>query len=255
MIFDTHAHYTDHKYDEDRMEVLASLKDAGVAHAVNIGFNWKDIEDTFALMEKVPFLYGTVGFHPDNVGELNEDRFAALRDFAKRDRIVGIGEIGLDYHWMVEDKEVQKDWFVRQLGLAKELDLPVVIHSREATQDTFDIMMKEHAGTTGGVIHCFSGSVEIAKEYVKRDYYLGVGGVVTFKNSKVLKNVVREIPLKYLVLETDCPYLAPSPFRGKRNSSALLTYVAKEIADLKGITPEEVEEVTYQNALDLYRLK
>ena len=221
MIFDTHSHYNDKQYTQDREAVLASLEDAGVTQVVNVSASWKDLLDTLDLIQKVPFMYGAVG---------------------------------LDYHWNVEPKEVQQEWFVRQLHLATEEKMPVIIHSREASQDTFDIMKKEHAGTTGGVIHCFSGSAEMAKEYVKMGYYIGVGGVVTFKNSRVLKEVVKAIPLEHIVVETDCPYLAPTPHRGKRNSSAYLPLVIEEIAKLKGTTAEEVENATYENAHRLYGL-
>ena len=256
MIFDTHAHYDAAQFDQDRDQVLASLKEAGVMKVCNISNGWKDLLATLDLVDRIPWFYGAVGIHPCEIRDLTEERLEEIRTFAHRDRIVAIGEIGLDYYW-VKDKEErinQREWFVRQLHLAREEDLPVVIHSRDAAQDTFDIMKAEHAGTSGGVIHCYSGSVEMAREYVKLGYYLGIGGVVTFKNSKVLKRVAAEIPLEYLVLETDAPYLAPVPYRGKRNSSAYLTYVAEEIAALRGISREEVEEATWQNALRLYRL-
>ena len=178
-----------------------------------------------------------------------------MRELCHKDKIVAVGEMGLEYYWMSDPKEVQKEWFIRQLHLAKEEDLPVVIHSRDASQDTFDIMKREHAGTTGGVIHCYSGSLEMAREYVKLGYYLGIGGVVTFKNSKVLKRVAAEIPLEHIVVETDCPYLAPTPYRGKRNSSAYLPLVIEEIADLRGISTDEVEQVTYENACRLYHIQ
>ena len=254
MIFDTHSHYNDKQYTQDREAVLASLEDAGVTQVVNVSASWKDLLDTLELIQKVPFMYGAVGIHPDHVGELNEERLRQLREYCHRDKVVAVGEIGLDYHWNVEPKEVQQEWFIRQLHLAIEEKLPVVIHSREASQDTFDIMKKEHAGTTGGVIHCFSGSAEMAKEYVKMGFYIGVGGVVTFKNSRVLKEVVKAISLEHIVVETDCPYLAPTPHRGKRNSSAYLPLVIEEIAKLKGITAEEVENATYENAHRLYGL-
>ena len=254
MIFDTHSHYNDKQFDADRAVVLESLKDAGVTQVVNVSASWKDLMDTLELISKVPFMYGAAGIHPDHVGELNEERMEQLREYCHRDKIVAVGEIGLDYHWNVEPKEVQQEWFIRQLHLATEEKLPVIIHSRDASQDTFDIMKKEHAGTTGGVIHCFFGSAEMAKEYVKMGYYIGVGGVVTFKNSRVLKEVVKAIPLECIVVETDCPYLAPAPHRGKRNSSAYLPLVIEEIARLKEITAEEVENVTYENAQRLYGL-
>lgn len=254
MIFDSHAHYDDTQFDEDRMDVLSHLKDAGVAKVVNISNGWDDLLKTLELIKQVPFLYGTVGIHPCKVSELNDERMEQMRDFCSGDKIVAVGEIGLDYYWMSDPKEVQKEWFIRQLRLAKEVNLPVVIHSRDASQDTFDIMKAEHAGTTGGVIHCYSGSVEMAREYVKMGYFLGIGGVVTFKNSKTLKKVAAEIPLEHIVIETDCPYLAPTPYRGKRNSSAYLPMVVEEIARLRGISPEEVERVTYENAMRLYSI-
>lgn len=254
MIFDSHSHYDDAQFDEDRMDVLSHLKDAGVAKVVNISNGWDDLLKTLELIKQVPFLYGTVGIHPCKVSELNDERMEQMRDFCSGDKIVAVGEIGLDYYWMSDPKEVQKEWFIRQLRLAKEVNLPVVIHSRDASQDTFDIMKAEHAGTTGGVIHCYSGSVEMAREYVKMGYFLGIGGVVTFKNSKTLKKVAAEIPLEHIVIETDCPYLAPTPYRGKRNSSAYLPMVVEEIARLRGISTEEVERVTYENAMRLYSI-
>lgn len=254
MIFDTHSHYNDDQYDQDRPQVLASLKEVNVRKLVNISASWKDLQETIQLIQEYPFVYGAVGIHPDHVGELSEERMQMMRNYCKLEKVIAVGEIGLDYHWMTESREMQKKWFVRQLELAKETELPVVIHSRDASQDTFDIMKKEHAGTTGGIIHCYSGSVEMAREYVKLGYYLGIGGVVTFKNSKVLKNVVKEIPLEHLVLETDCPYLAPTPFRGKRNTSAYLPYVVQEIASLKDLSTEEVEAITWENAHKVYRL-
>lgn len=256
MIFDTHAHYDAAQYNEDREEVLVHLKDEGVSNVVNISNGWEDLQKTLSLVETHPFMYGTVGIHPCEIKDLNEERFQKIREYTKRDRIVAIGEIGLDFYWVKEEEEQdrQRKWFIRQLKLAQEVDLPVVIHTRDAAQETFDTMKKEHAGSTGGVIHCYSGSYELAKEYVKMGYFLGIGGVVTFKNAKTLKKVAAQIPLEHLVLETDAPYLSPTPHRGKRNTSAYLHYVAAEIATLKGITQEEVEEATYNNALRLYRL-
>lgn len=255
MIFDSHAHYDDKQFDEDRMEILSHLKDAGVDKVVNISNGWEDLLKTLELIKKVPFMYGTVGIHPCKVGDLSEEKMQKMKEFCHKDKIVAVGEIGLDYYWMTDSKEVQKNWFIRQLELAKEENLPVVIHSRDASQDTFDIMKKEHAGTTGGVIHCYSGSYEMAKEYVKLGYYLGIGGVVTFKNAKALKRVAAEIPLEHILLETDCPYLSPVPHRGKRNSSAYLPFVVEEIAALRGISTEEVEAVTYENAMRFYRIE
>ena len=185
---------------------------------------------------------------------LDEVKMQHLKEMCTMEKTVAVGEIGLDYYWDKESHELQKEWFKKQMELAKEVDLPVIVHSREAAQDTFDLIKSEHAGTTGGVIHCFSGSKEMAKEYIKMGYYIGVGGVVTFKNARVLKEVVESIPLERILTETDCPYLAPVPFRGKRNCSAYISYVLDMIAELKGISREEAEQVTYENARNMYRI-
>ena len=203
---------------------------------------------------RYPHVYAAVGVHPDHVGELDEVKMQHLREMCTMEKTVAVGEIGLDYYWDKESHELQKEWFKKQMELAKEVDLPVIVHSREAAQDTFDLIKSEHAGTTGGVIHCFSGSKEMAKEYIKMGYYIGVGGVVTFKNARVLKEVVKSIPLERILTETDCPYLAPVPFRGKRNCSAYISYVLDMIAELKGISREEAEQVTYENARNMYRI-
>ena len=254
MIFETHAHYNDRKFDEDRDKLLATLPEAGIGRVVNISASWKDLLNTLQLIEKYPYFYGAVGLHPDHIGDLTEERFQMIRDYCRLEKVVAVGEIGLDYHWDVEPRETQKEGFIRQLKLSIEENLPVVIHSRDAVKDTFDIMKGEHAGTTGGIIHCFSASKEIAKEYVKLGYYIGVGGVVTFKNSRVLKEVVESTPLEAIVVETDCPYLAPVPHRGKRNSSLFLPLIIEKIAEIKGCSPEKAEEVTWENACRVYRL-
>ncbi|MCD8337322.1 MAG: TatD family hydrolase [Lachnospiraceae bacterium] len=254
MIFDTHAHYNDEAFDEDRDELLAGMESAGVTGIVNMGASWRDVEESQLLAKRYPFLYAAAGIHPDHVGELNEEKLARLCELCRRPETVAVGEIGLDYYWDKESHELQKEWFVRQLRMAKEADLPVNIHSREAAQDTFDLMKAEHAGTTGGIIHCFSSSAQMALEYVKLGYYIGVGGVVTFKNARVMKEVAAAVPLDRIVVETDCPYLAPAPHRGKRNSSLYLPLVIEAIARIRGIEACEVEAVTYANARKVYRL-
>ena len=257
MIFDTHAHYDDEAFDEDRDAVLRSLTDGGVGLVVNICASKESLHKTAELVKAYPFVYGAVGIHPDYVGELDNGMMNELSRLADEEKIVAIGEIGLDYYWDIAPREVQRDWFERQLSLALEKDLPVVIHSREATKETLEIMRRaylESEGKLRGVIHCFSGSAEIAKEYTDMGFYIGVGGVVTFKNGKKLKEVVEALPLDKLVIETDCPYLAPVPYRGKRNDSTLLKLVIEEIAALRGMTAEEVERVTEENARKLYRL-
>jgi TatD DNase family protein len=252
MIFDSHAHYDDEAFEEDRETLLNGMKGDGVGAIVNMGANLRGVRDTVALAEAYPNVYGGVGLHPDHVDELNEEVMEELRQYCGRKKIVAVGEIGLDYYWDKHPRTMQKEWFVRQLALAKEQKLPVNIHSREAAQDTFDILKAEHAGTTGGIIHCYSGSKEMARDYLNLGYYLGVGGVVTFKNARVLKEVVAYTPLDRLVVETDCPYLAPTPFRGKRNDSRMIRYVLEVIAELKGVSREEAELATWNNARNVY---
>lgn len=254
MIFDTHAHYDDEAFDEDRDELLAGLREHGIEAVTNVGASIKTSESTLKLAEKYPYVYGAIGVHPNETGELNEESLNWLKEQSGHEKIVAIGEIGLDYYWDEPDHETQKVWFVRQLDLAKQVKLPVIIHSREAARDTLDIMKAEGAKDTGGVIHCFSYGKEMAREYLNMGYYLGIGGVLTFKNAKKLREVVEYMPMKQLVLETDCPYLAPVPNRGKRNSSLNLPYVVKEISGIKGIPEEEVIEITGQNAKTLYKL-
>ena len=253
MIIDTHAHYDDEQFDADREELLGSMEEGGIGLIVNVGSTVASWDKIVELTARYPFIYGAIGVHPDEVGELDEEKFLRMADLLDRDKIVAVGEIGLDYYWDKEKHDLQKEWFVRQLGLAREKEMPVIIHSREAAADTFEIM-KQHAADMKAVIHCYSYSPEMAREYVKMGYYIGVGGVVTFKNAKKLKQVVQEIPLESIVLETDCPYLAPVPYRGKRNCSLYLPYVAEQIAELKGTTVEEVIQQTEKNSRELYGL-
>ena len=253
MIFDSHSHYDDEAFNEDRDELLSSMASKGVGDIVCAAASWDSLVKIKKMCEKYPFLHPTYGIHPENVEDLTEDRKPVLEEYIKSGAPVAIGEIGLDYYYDDSTKDIQKEIFIYQLELAKKFDLPVIVHSREATMDTLNII-KEHTPDKKGVIHCFSSSLEIAKEYVKMGFYIGVGGVVTFKNSKTLKEVTADIPLSSILIETDCPYLAPVPFRGKRNDSSLLTYVAEEIASLKGVTPEEVIKETEQNARKLFNL-
>lgn len=254
MIFDTHAHYDDEAFQEDRDELLNSLSTHGIEAVVNVGASIQTTKNTLELMKKYPFVYGAVGVHPSETERLNDNLMDWLKHVSGEKKVVAIGEIGLDYYWKEPDPEIQKHWFVRQLQLAREVKLPVIIHSRDAAQDTLDIMKAEKAGEIGGVIHCFSYGTEMAREYLNMGFYLGIGGVVTFNNGRKLKEVVKYMPLDRIVLETDCPYLSPVPNRGKRNSSLNLPYVAEAISQIKGISPEEVIKITNQNARNLYRL-
>lgn len=255
MIFDSHAHYDDEAFDADRDELLDSFPFNDIAYVVNVGADIKTSENTVELTRRFPHVYGAVGIHPSSVSGLTSADMVQLRQFAMEDKIVAIGEIGLDYHYRDLNREQQKIWFVKQMELARELKLPVIIHSRDAAKDTLDIMKEVYAQDIGGVVHCFSYSAEIAQEILNMGFYIGIGGVLTFGNAKKLKEAVAQIPMDRIVLETDCPYLAPEPNRGKRNSSLNLPYVAKELAAMKGISYEEVVETTMNNAKTLYRMK
>lgn len=252
MIIDTHAHYDDKAFDEDRTEVLASMPDAGVGRIVNIGSCLDACKRTVQLMEQYDFVYGALGIHPTDSGALTESDIEWIKEKCTLDKCVAVGEIGLDYYWDEPDRTIQKKWFVRQLELAREVKLPVVIHSRDAAQDTVEIMKAEHAQEIGGVVHCYSYSRELAKTFLDMGLYFGIGGVVTFNNGRKLKEVVEYLPMDRIVLETDSPYLAPVPFRGKRNDSRKLSYVVEQIANIKGISPEEVRQATTRNAHNLY---
>ena len=255
MIFDSHAHYDDEAFDEDRGILLSSMKSSGIGNIVNIGADMKSSQVSIELASEYDFIYAAVGVHPSEVEELTDEHMDELEKWAALDKVVAIGEIGLDYHYPDTDKVLQKKWFVKQLEVAAKVKLPVVIHSRDAAKDTLDIMKEHEADEIGGVVHCYSYGVEMAREYLDMGYYFGIGGVVTFTNSKKLKEVVSYLPLDKIVLETDCPYLSPVPNRGKRNSSLNLPYVVSAIADIKQISEEEVIEATTKNAFDLYRIK
>lgn len=252
MIFDSHAHYDDEQFDEDRDTLLSGMEEAGIGGIINMGASLEGVAASQALAEQYPFVYAAAGVHPDHAGSLNEENMQWMYGLCRKPKTVAVGEIGLDYYWDKESCDCQKKWFITQLDMAKETGLPVNIHSRDAAQETFEIMKKEHAGTTGGVIHCFSSSAQMALEYVKLGYYIGIGGVVTFKNARVMKEVAAAVPLDHIVIETDCPYLAPAPNRGKRNSSLYLPLVIREIAEIKGVTPKEVEDATYANVKRVY---
>ena len=242
------------EFDEDREELLAGMRDAGVGRIVNIGSDWESLEKVKALSEKYDFIYATYGIHPDEIGGLDDGRFGQMKDFFTGPKDVAVGEIGLDYYHNTDNKSVQNEWFERQALLAKELGKPIVIHSREAAEDTLVMAKTRHFEDIGGVIHCFSYSPEMAKEYLSLGFFVGVGGVVTYKNGRRLKDTVGQIPLERIVLETDSPFLSPEPRRGKRNDSRNLHEVVRAIAEIKGVTEDEVEEVTWRSACALYRI-
>ncbi len=254
MIFETHAHYDDDKFTEDRDELIMAVHESGVHPIINVGASIHSTQTTLELAKRYPFIYAAVGVHPSDVADLNEDTFAWLKEQTAYAKTVAVGEIGLDYYWDKEAdvQEKQRYWFGRQLQLAREADLPVIIHSRDAAADTLQVMRDNHAETIPGVIHCYSYSPELAQEFVRMGYYIGVGGVVTFKNAKKLVETVQTIPMERILLETDSPYMAPEPHRGTRNDSRNIPYVIAKIAGLKGITPQEVERITEENAYRLF---
>lgn len=255
MIFESHAHYDDEAFNEDRDELLSSMRENGIEYVVNVGASLASTKATIELVKQYPFMYGAVGVHPSDTAELDENSFKWLREQCKQEKIVAIGEIGLDYYWDEPDRDIQKLWFRRQLQLAREVSLPVIIHSRDAAKDTLDIIKEEKANELNGVIHCFSYAREMAREYLNMGYYLGIGGIVTFSNAKKLKEVVEYVPLENILLETDAPYLSPVPNRGKRNSSLNIPYIAKEIAAIKKISYDEVIKVTNKNARKLFNIE
>ena len=254
MIFETHAHYDDECFNEDRDELLRRLPEEGVGVVINSGASVESTRDTIRLAKEYSHVYAAVGVHPSEIEELDEDFMLWMKEQASDEKTVAIGEIGLDYYWDKEPEvqERQRYWFGRQIELARETGLPIIVHSRDAAADTMQVMKEHHAEDIPGVIHCYSYSKEMAMEFVKMGYYIGVGGVVTFKNAKKLKEAVEVLPLEKILLETDCPYMAPEPYRGKRNSSLYLPYVIEEIACIKGVSAEEVERVTEENARKLF---
>ena len=262
-IFETHAHYDDEWYDEDRKELLSRLLDTDISFITNIGADIETSKNSVKLADEFERVLAAVGVHPDNIGCMEalpeKEGTEILRNLAIHTKVVAIGEIGLDYFEREPEeknktvRDRQKYWFLEQLKLAKELNKPVVIHSRDAAEDTYNVL--KDFGYNKGVIHCYSYSPEMAERFVKLGYYIGIGGVVTFKNAKKTKETVKRIGVEHIVLETDSPYLAPVPFRGKRNDSGNIKYIVEEIAGLLGISEEKVIETTFNNAVKLYELE
>lgn len=248
MLFDTHAHLNAEEYKEDLDEVISRALEAGVTNMVVVGFDRPTIEKAIELVDRYDFLYASVGWHPVDAIDMTEEDLVWIEELAAHQKVVALGEMGLDYHWDKSPKEIQKVVFRKQIQLARKVHLPIIIHNREATADIIEILKEEKADEVGGIMHCFSGSPETARECVNMNFYISLGGPVTFKNAKRPKEVAAEIPLDKLLIETDCPYLTPHPFRGKRNEPSYVKLVAEQIAEIKGITYEEVAEVTSKNA-------
>lgn len=256
-IFETHAHYDDEAFDKDRDELLTGLLAGNIGTIVNVGASMDGCRASVELASKYEHIYAAVGIHPDDYERLdkNQEFLDWLRNEAlNNNKVVAIGEIGLDYYYDEPGRELQKKWFARQLELANEVNKPVIIHSRDACADTIDILKNGHAQDIGGIIHCYSYSKETVKTFYDMNFYFGIGGVLTFKNARKLVEAAEVIPLDRIVLETDCPYLAPVPNRGKRNDSSNIQYVIEKLADIKGVTKEEIARVTYENACRVYGL-
>lgn len=251
-IFDSHAHYNDEQFDIDRDALLASLPEAGIVGILNCGTDVESSIVSIEMAEKYPFVYAACGYHPESALEFNEERLSEIEKMLSHGKCVAVGEIGLEYHYDFVPKDVQKYVFEKHLELAVKYDMPVIVHDREAHADTLELLKKYNPK---GVLHCYSGSVEMAKEILKMGMYIGLGGAVTFKNAIKPVEVAQMIPLDRLLLETDCPYMAPVPMRGKRNNSAYISYVAEKIADIKNIQVHDLLDITSENAMNLFNIR
>lgn len=250
-LFDSHAHLDDEMFDADREQVIENIKNSGVKLVTNIASSIKTSYQSVDLAEKYDFIYATAGVHPSDVYDMTDSDLDTIEKLSMHKKVVAIGEIGLDYHYDGYDENLQKHWFLKQLKLAEKLDMPVVVHSRDAAKDTMDILKSVN---TKGIIHCYSGSAEMAKEYIDMGYYISFTGTVTYKNAKTAVKVASEIPLERLLIETDSPYLSPDGFRGTRNDSSRVRYVCEKIAQLRGISPQQLADITYENAKRVYRI-
>ncbi|MDE6427263.1 MAG: TatD family hydrolase [Ruminococcus sp.] len=252
-IFDTHSHYTDTSFDNDRTELLSSFQEKGVRYIMLASTCTEDIKGNAEIAQKYDYIYTSAGFHPENIDGLPENYIDIVRNaVTENHKTMAIGEIGLDYHYDGYDREKQIEVFENQIILANELNKPVIIHSRDATEDTLNILKKYRSS---GVMHCFSGSAETVKEVLKLDMYIGFTGVITFKNAKKALKALEVVPLERLVLETDCPYMSPEPFRGKRCESPMIEYTAAKAAEIKGIPVQELLDITCRNGMELYRIQ
>ncbi|AIE58566.1 TatD family hydrolase [Bacillus methanolicus] len=252
MLFDTHAHLNADQFKDDLEEVINRAKKEGVNNIAVVGFDRPTIKKAIELAEKYDFIFACVGWHPVDAIDMTEKDLHWLEELASHPKVVALGEMGLDYYWDKSPKEIQKEVFRKQIRLAKKVKLPIVIHNREATADIVEILKEEGAWEVGGIMHCFSDSIEIARECIEMNFYISIAGPVTFKNAKMLKEVAEAIPLERLLIETDCPYLAPHPYRGKRNEPAYVKLVAEQIAGIKGLSVEDVAKATTENAKKLF---
>ncbi len=254
MLFDTHAHLNAEQFDTDLEEVIARAKAEEVERIVVVGFDKPTITRAMELIEEYDFIYAAIGWHPVDAIDMTEEDLSWIKELSSHEKVVAIGEMGLDYNWDKSPKDVQKEVFRKQIALAKEVNLPIIIHNRDATEDVVTILKEEGAEEVGGIMHCFTGSAEVARQCIDMNFYISFGGPVTFKNAKKPKEVAKEIPNDRLLIETDCPFLTPHPFRGKRNEPSYVKYVAEQLAELKGLTYEEIASITTENAKRLFRM-
>lgn len=255
MLFDSHAHYNDDRFKEDVDELLGSMNDNNVGYIMNACSSIDEISYILELTNKYPFLFGSVGVHPHEVGGMCENDIDKLREFSKNEKILAIGEIGLDYYYDNSPRDVQKKWFARQVDLARELSFPVIIHDRDAHKDCIDILKEHKVWECGGVFHCFSGSSEMAKEVLDMGMYIAFGGSLTFKKAQKPVEAASVVPLDKILIETDCPYLTPEPYRGKRNDSSYIHLVAEKLSQIKNVSVSEIENATFENAKRLFGIK
>lgn len=253
MFFDSHAHYDDKRFDDDRQEIIKNAFDNDVSYILNASSSRQSVAKTISLANEFENVYAAIGIHPHDAKDIDEDFIKKLISYEKNQKVVAVGEIGLDYHYDFSPRDTQKFWFKRQINLAKDLKLPIIIHDREAHQDVLDIVKSEEAQDVGGVFHCFSGSVEMAKEVLSNNFYISLAGPITFKNARKAVEVAEYVPIDRLLIETDSPYLTPEPHRGKRNYSAYVKFIAQKIADIKGMDLEEVAQKTTDNAKRLFK--
>ncbi|MEH7383980.1 TatD family hydrolase [Bacillus sp. JJ1521] len=255
MLIDTHAHLNAIQYQDDLEEVIERALSEGVERIVVVGFDRETITRAIELADQYEFIYATIGWHPVDAIDMTDEDLEWIEELSAHPKVVALGEMGLDYHWDKSPKDIQKEVFRKQIALAKKVKLPIMIHNREATADIIDILQEENASEVGGIMHCFTGSIEVAKQCIDMNFYISFGGPVTFKNAKKPKEVAAEIPLDRLLIETDCPYLTPHPFRGKRNEPSYVKYVAEQIAELKGVSFEEIAQKTSDNAKRFFGIK
>lgn len=254
MLFDTHVHINARQFADDEKDVIKRALSEGVSNMIVVGFDRETIEGAIRIAEENESIYAAVGWHPVDAIDMTDEDLKWIEELASHPKVVALGEMGLDYHWDKSPKEIQKEVFRKQIRLAKKVKLPIIIHNREATQDIVEILKEEDAKEVGGIMHCFSGSLETAQECIDMNFYISFGGPVTFKNAKKPKEVVKELPLEKLLIETDCPYLTPHPYRGKRNEPAYVKLVAEQIAELKGISLDEVARQTTINAKNIFQI-